>query len=86
MKSQNPGTNILEIEVININSHGFWLFIKETEYFLAFKEFPWFKEAKIKDILNVQLLHDSHIYWPCLDVDLTIDMISKPDKYPLVYK
>ena len=85
MISNTPGTTISEIEVVNIDQHGFWIYIKGKEYFLAYDEFPWFREAKIKDVLNVQLLHGDHIYWPALDVDLIIDMISNPDKYPLTY-
>ncbi len=85
MISETPGTITSEIEVVNIDIHGFWLYVKGKEYFLAHKDFPWFKEAKIKDVLNVQLLHGEHIYWPDLDIDLNIDMISNPDKYPLVY-
>ncbi len=85
MKSNAPGTTISEIEVVNIDQHGFWLCIKGKEYFLPHDDFPWFKEAKIKDVLNVQLLHGDHIYWPSLDVDLNVEMISNPDKYPLTY-
>ena len=85
MKSNAPGTTISEIEVVNIDQHGFWIYIKGKEYFLPYDEFPWFREAKIKDVLNVQLLHDDHVYWPALDVDLIVEMISNPDKYPLTY-
>lgn len=85
MKSTAPGTDISEIEVVNIDQHGFWLYIKGKEYFLPHDDFPWFREAKIKDILNVQLLHGNHIYWPALDVDLSVEMISDSDNYPLTY-
>ena len=53
MKSTMPGINTSEIEVVQIDSHGFWLHIKGKEYFLPYDQFPWFKDAKQKDILNV---------------------------------
>ena len=86
MKSTIHGKNISEIEVTSISLHGIWIFINNKEYFLPFECFPWFKDAKIAEIYNVQLLHDSHLYWEMLDIDLSIDQLVNPDKYPLVYK
>jgi hypothetical protein len=53
---------------------------------LPFAEYPWFKNANISQILNVQLLHESHLYWPQLDVDLEIDCLENPQQYPLISK
>jgi hypothetical protein len=86
MKSQTLGTNTSEIEVLNIDSHGFWLFVRGKEYFLPYEEYPWFKEARIADIINVELLHDFHIRWPGLDVDLSLTSLEDPSKTPLVYR
>ncbi|MEL6820924.1 MAG: DUF2442 domain-containing protein [Calditrichota bacterium] len=85
MKSQLAGTSISKVEVLNISKHGFWLYVKGKEYFLAFEYFPWFKNASITSILNVEILHSVHLYWPDLDVDLEIDCLKHPEKYPLVY-
>lgn len=54
------GKNASEVEVSHINLHGLWLCIKDKEYFLPYDDFPWFKEAKVKDILDVKLLHGHH--------------------------
>jgi len=32
------------------------------------------------------LLHGYHLYWPELDVDLEIDNLENPEKYPLKSK
>ncbi len=85
MKSETIGQNILEVEVVNISRHGFWIFVQGKEYFLAFEEFPWFKDATIQSILNVQLLHQHHLHWPDLDIDLELDCIENPAEYPLIY-
>jgi hypothetical protein len=84
MKLEKPGTGILEVEVTNISIHRFWLLISENELFLPFENFPWFKRATIDDIHNIQLLHETHLFWPSLDVDLDIDSVEHPEKYPLI--
>ena len=86
MKLKEPGKSISEIEVSNISVHGFWLYVNGKEYFLPHDEYPWFKDAKISEIFDVQLLHQSHLYWPQLDVDLELSSLENPDQYPLIYK
>jgi hypothetical protein len=86
MKSKVRGKNTSPVEVSNIDAHGFWLYVEDKEYFLPFEEYPWFKNAKVKEILNVQLLHGCHLYWPDLDVDLELACISNPNAYPLRYR
>jgi hypothetical protein len=86
MKSKVRGKSTSRVEVSNIDVHGFWLYAEDKEYFLPFEEYPWFKNAKVKEILNVKLLHGCHLYWPNLDVDLELACIVSPDKYPLQYQ
>ncbi len=66
--------------------HGFWIFIKDKKYFLPFIKYPWFKEAKISSITNAKLFLNHHLYWSDLDIDLSIEILNKPDNYPLTYK
>jgi len=86
MKSKSRGKNTSAIEVTHIDSHGFWLYVKGSEYFLPYDEYPWFKQAKIKEIFNVRLLHGCHLHWPDLDIDLEIDCLDNPQSYPLKYQ
>jgi len=86
MKSSRHGQDTSSLEVTNISQHGFWIWLDGVEHFLPFDRFPWFKQATIEQITDVQLLHDRHLHWPGLDVDLTVDMIEHPDRYPLVSK
>lgn len=85
MKSSRHGKST-PVSVENITPFGIWLFVKEKEYFLAYKEFPYFKDQTLSSIQNVQLLHDYHLYWPELDVDLEIDNLENPQKYPLKFE
>jgi hypothetical protein len=86
MKSEKVGIDTSGVEVTNISVHGFWLFVKDKEYFLPFRDFPWFKEARISEIMDVKLLPGQHLYWEKLDIDLTLAMIENPLDYPLVSK
>jgi len=60
------------------------LFIDDHELFVPFNEFPWFREASVREITNVQLPSPHHLHWPDLDVDLAVESIEHPEKYPLV--
>ena len=84
MKSSTLGRGTSPAEVTNVDTHGIWVLICDKEYFLPHEDFPWFKKAKVEDILNVELLHGVHLRWPALDVDLTVDSLENPGKYPLV--
>ena len=86
MQLQTPGTTTSDVEVLNISIHGLWLYVKGKEYFLSYKEYPWFKNARLSEIHNVQLLHGVHLYWPKLDVDLSIESLEHPEKYPLTFQ
>lgn len=86
MKSSALGKSTSRAEVQDITRHGVWLLVRGREYFLGFKEFPWFKDAKVSGIYNVTLQHRSHLYWPDLDVDLHVDSLSSPEKFPLLAK
>ncbi len=77
------GTATSAVEVTNISRHGFWLLVDDRELFLPFEKFPWFKKAAVGAILDVQRPHPDHLHWPQLDVDLTIDSIEFPERYPL---
>ena len=85
MKSLKREKNI-SVSVENITSAGIWLFVKEKEYFLSYTDYPYFKNQTINSIQNVKLLHGYHLYWPALDVDLEIDNLENPGKYPLKSK
>jgi hypothetical protein len=53
---------------------------------LSFADYPWFSDAKVSEIQNVQVLHGRHLRWPMLDVDIELDTLVAPEGYPLIYK
>jgi len=86
MSSVPLGTSTSAAEVTNISRHGVWLLVYERELFMPFDEFPWFRHAAVHSVLNLERPGQNHLYWPSLDVDLTVDSIEHPDKYPLKAK
>jgi len=84
MKSAALGQSTSLAEVTKVSPHGFWLFVEERELFVPFNQFPWFQEASVREITNVQLPSPHHLYWPDLDIDLAVESIEHPEKYPLV--
>jgi len=84
MKSAQRGKSTSAVEVTNVSGNGFWLLLDTEEVFVEFKQFPWFKEASIAQLLHVSRPAPHHLYWPDLDVDLAVDSLTQPDRYPLV--
>ncbi len=85
MKSEELGARTSQVEVANISRQGFWLLLDDRELFLSFKDFHWFENAPVAKILNVEWPQVDHLYWPDLDVDLSVESIEHPERFPLVY-
>ena len=77
-----PGTSVAE--VTHVSKHGFWLLLDTEEVLVPFAQFPWFREATIGQLSDVQWPTPDHLYWPQLDVDLSVASIRNPDDFPLV--
>jgi len=52
---------------------------------MSFTTFPWFLHATIEQIYKVELFHGHHLHWPALDIDVDVDALCNPEKYPLQY-
>lgn len=73
-------------EVTHVSKHGFWLLLGDEELAVPFSEFPWFKSATIEQLSAVERPSANHLYWPQLDIDLSIESIRNPQAFPLVSK
>ncbi|MGE0133413.1 MAG: DUF2442 domain-containing protein [Blastocatellales bacterium] len=83
MNSDPRGKSTSTVEVTHISSHGIWLLAHGKELFMAYDDFPWFRDASVGKILNVEEPSPNHFYWLDLDVDLTPEMIENPERFPL---
>ena len=86
MRSAQRGKRTSVVEVGNVSEHGLWLMLGDRELFLPFDKFPWFRNAPIAQLVKVELLSTNHLYWPDLDVDLAVESIEHPERFPLVSK
>lgn len=87
MKSAAHGKGILaQVEVLTVGTHGIWLHVAGVEHFLSYDDFPWFKDANIRQIINVEMPRDGHLHWPELDIDFSIRSLSELDAFPLKSK
>ncbi|MBM3493547.1 MAG: DUF2442 domain-containing protein [Armatimonadetes bacterium] len=72
------------VEVSHVSPHGIWVLADDHEHFLPYADFPWFRQATVGELFHVIEPSPGHLYWPDLDVDLTIASIEHPEDYPLV--
>lgn len=79
-----PGANTSVPEVTHISKNGFWLLLDDEELLLPFSEFPWFRQATIEQLTTIEWPSADHLYWPMLDVDLSVESIRCPEKFPLI--
>ncbi len=86
MSSEPRGIGTSTVEVTNITAHGVWLLAGDRELFMPYESFPWFKDVALAKVLNVEEPSPGHFYWPDLDVDLGIESIEHPERFPLKSK
>jgi hypothetical protein len=80
-----PST-ISDSEVTNISSSGFWLLVEDREYFIPFVDYPDFRDATVAQIFEFQQPGPSQFYWPGLDIDIELDALKNPERFPLSYQ
>ncbi len=84
MRSVRRGKRTSGAEVTNVSNHGLWVLLDTRELFLPFELFPWFGDAPIAKLMRVERPSPDHLYWPDLDIDLSVESIEHPDRFPLV--
>ena len=72
-------------EVTAINRHGIWLRFDGRDRFLRYVSFPWFRHVPRRKVRWVTRPFAEHLRWPALDVDLELDSIDHPERYPIVF-
>lgn len=79
-----PGISTLAAEVTHVFRDGFWLLLEDEELLVPFAQFPWFRRATIEQVSRVERPTEDHLYWPDLDVDLSVRSIRDPGSFPLI--
>lgn len=75
----------LSAEITNISPNGIWVLSNDKEYFIDYKDYPFFTNASIKQIADVEVDSFGNLHWPELDIDIELDSLENPEEYPLIY-
>ena len=73
-------------DVLMINDRGIMISVQGQDYFLSYNRVPWMKDATINEVLDVRMSGKNAIEWPKLDVDLEVESLKHPERYPLLIK
>ena len=74
------------VDVLMINDRGIMLSVQGQDYFLSYNRVPWMRDATINEVLDVQMSGKNAIEWPKLDIDLEVESLRHPERYPLIIK
>jgi hypothetical protein len=65
---------------------GFWLLVNDKEYFVPFQDYPGFLDASISQIYTVRQIGPGQFHWPELDIDIELEALEFPERFPLQYQ
>ncbi len=82
----NDNSQRTSVSVLMINGQGMLLSVQGQDYFVSYNRVPWLRDARVASVLNVRMCGTNAIEWPELDVDLEIESLKHPERYPLVMK
>ncbi len=74
------------VDVLMINEKGVMISVQGQDYFLSFNRVPWMRDATINEVLDVQMSGKNAIEWPKLDIDLEVESLKHPERYPLLIR
>ncbi|MCX6053721.1 MAG: DUF2442 domain-containing protein [Chloroflexi bacterium] len=77
-------TSLADTQVTSIQRTGFWVLIDEKEFFIDFEDYPDFKNATVAQIHSFRRSKGG-LHWENLDVDIEIEALRHPEKYPLAF-
>ena len=84
-KSTSPNDLQTKSQVTSVEKDGFWLLTNAGEFFVSFEQYPAFKKATIQQIFKFrERFGDFH--WDELDIDIELDALKYPERYPLKFK
>ncbi|MGZ9221609.1 MAG: DUF2442 domain-containing protein [Anaerolineales bacterium] len=84
-KNISPDNALEQVQITSIEQDGFWLLTEEAEFFVPFERYPTFRKAKVEQIFHFEQ-DDDAFYWPELDIDIELDALKHPERYPLIFR
>lgn len=75
MTSFVPGDNTPWLEVTQVSQNGIWLLVDNEEFFLPYDAYPKFRESTVHRLFNVERDGSTHVYWPDLEIRVSLDSL-----------
>ena len=72
--------------VLMIDAQGMMQSVLGPDSFVSYNRVPRLRDARVSSALNVRMAGPNAIEWPELDVDLEIESLKRPERYPSVMK
>ena len=69
-----------------INEKGVMISVMGQDFFLSYNRVPWMRDATINEVLDVRMNGKNAIEWPKLEVDLEVESLRHPERYPLLIR
>ena len=72
--------------VTAVEPQGLWLRVGEEEYFVPFADYPQFQRASLEHVFAATIIGPGQLRWAALDVDIELEALVAPERYPLVWR
>jgi len=72
--------------IFTIGALGLYLLVQDREYFVPFTDYPTFRSATLDQIFDFQQIGPRQFHWRTLDVDIELDALEEPSRFPLMYR
>lgn len=82
----NSNSQNTSVSVLMINAQGIMISVCGNDFFISYNRMPWLKDARISDVLNIRMAGRNAIEWETLGVDLEIESLRHPERFPLIMK
>ncbi len=84
MSLKTNGTKQERVKVTGVGNKGVSLDIHGKEYHMSYKDFPWLGSLTAQELGNIYIRYEDEIYFPDLDIELGLEILENPKKYPLL--
>ncbi len=71
-----------KVEVTRVSGRGIWVQAHDRKFFLSYFDFPWFKDKPMLAVMHVEECSPGEFYWPLLDINLSLDTLQSPHRFP----
>lgn len=83
MNSRRRGIYGTRIGVAEDREDGFWIVLPDQCAFIDYEQFPWFREMTRAQRETGVMWSEDWLRWDEFDLDIGVDSIHHPEKYPL---